>query len=104
MDEPGAASVTLAVPAQASYFDGHFPGDPMVPGAKLLELVVARLVAAGAIDPGPIEVAAAKFVTPVRPGATLALTWAAEAGGVKFTCRIGAVLAAGGTLRRTRTP
>lgn len=100
---PDAASATIAVPAQARFFDGHFPGDPIVPGAKLLELIVAQLAAVGALEPGPLEIAAAKFVAPVRPGATLALTWESDGAGLKFACRADATLVASGSLRRARS-
>jgi 3-hydroxyacyl-[acyl-carrier-protein] dehydratase len=45
---------------------GHFPGDPIVPGA----LIVARVLrAAAALGAGPLEaVPVVKFHAPLRPG------------------------------------
>jgi 3-hydroxyacyl-[acyl-carrier-protein] dehydratase len=68
--------------------DGHFPGDPIVPGAVLLREIV-RAIATD--HPGAIcrEIAAAKFLHPVRPGETLAIDWdGTTSGEIRFTCSI----------------
>ena len=67
---------------------GHFPGNPIVPGAILLREIVAAIAGQ---HPGMIcrAVEAAKFHHPVRPGATLAIDW--ENGGngdIRFTCTL----------------
>jgi 3-hydroxyacyl-[acyl-carrier-protein] dehydratase len=46
---------------------GHFPGNPIIPGALLLAQVVQRIGdAAGPLEPCNIK--SAKFFHPVRPG------------------------------------
>lgn len=46
-------------------FPGHFPGEPLVPGAALLVAVDAAVAATGA----PLaEVVRVRFLEPVRPG------------------------------------
>ena len=51
-------------------FAGHFPGNPLVPGAYLLAIVIeqarARLREMGS-DRSPVGVRAVKFLAPVRP-------------------------------------
>lgn len=48
--------------------NGHFPGNPIIPGAWLLAAVVREIVLAeGWQDEGP-TVRSAKFFSPVRPG------------------------------------
>lgn len=64
---------------------GHFPGNPIVPGALLLADVFAKLAEA---HPGYAVVALeqVKFLRPLRPGEVLALTSGmGEGGRVHFT-------------------
>jgi 3-hydroxyacyl-[acyl-carrier-protein] dehydratase len=89
VDRDGAA-IELAVPLDLDYFDGHFPGAPVVPGVVLIKwalgLARARLGVAGAFA----GVEALKFQQVLRPGAqvTLELEYAA-AGKLQFSFRSG---------------
>lgn len=83
-------------------FPGHFPGQPLLPGALILSEVreamasVPALVARLGADP---TLAAAKFLAPVGPETTLSIELQPEAGatgGVRFEVRCGDVLAASG--------
>jgi 3-hydroxymyristoyl/3-hydroxydecanoyl-(acyl carrier protein) dehydratase len=72
--------------------EGHFPGNPIIPGAVLLREVVAAISATGEA-PGAAatgcEIRSAKFHRPVRPGDTLVISWTGEAGGeIRFSCAI----------------
>jgi acyl-coenzyme A synthetase/AMP-(fatty) acid ligase len=63
---------------------GHFPGDPIIPGAVLLDEVLAALlpgVASGSVD-------FAKFHHPVRPGETVALTHRTDERSLRFEARL----------------
>jgi 3-hydroxymyristoyl/3-hydroxydecanoyl-(acyl carrier protein) dehydratase len=78
---------------------GHFPGNPIVPGAVLLRIVSGEVFSA---RPGQrcVAVPAAKFLAPVRPGDVLEIDWFdAQADDIRFTCRAGGVAAITGTLR-----
>lgn len=79
---------------------GHFPSNPIIPGALLLDEVV-RVVAEAAGHDGEITIRVAKFFRPVRPGDPLLVRWQLLRGvEIAFECRIadGEVLAASGTL------
>lgn len=79
---------------------GHFPSNPIIPGALLLDEVV-RVVAEAAGHDGEIMIRVAKFFRPVRPGDPLLLRWQRFGGAqIGFECRMigGHVLAASGTL------
>jgi 3-hydroxymyristoyl/3-hydroxydecanoyl-(acyl carrier protein) dehydratase len=78
---------------------GHFPGNPIVPGAVLLQIIARAIFGA---RPGHrcVAVRAAKFLAPVRPGDVLEIDWSdAEADDIRVTCRVRGVAAMTGTLR-----
>jgi acyl-coenzyme A synthetase/AMP-(fatty) acid ligase len=94
--------VTREVPADHPVFAGHFPGQPLMPGALLLAEVleavqgVPALAARLGAEP---TLAAAKFLAPVRPGSTLVIDLLPETGvarGLRFEVRCGAVVAVSG--------
>ena len=91
----------IRIAFNAPYFSGHFPGDPLVPGAKLIELILEALSEAGAITKYPVAMPAAKFLHPVRPGDELTLTWSASNEDIRFECHTGDVPVVSGKVRRT---
>jgi len=77
---------------------GHFPGNPIIPGALLLDEILLAL--GGAAD-GPVVVKSAKFFRPLRPGEGVIVQFQSLAGGLKkFECRLsgGEALVASGTI------
>jgi 3-hydroxymyristoyl/3-hydroxydecanoyl-(acyl carrier protein) dehydratase len=81
-------TVTLAIPPQHPAFAGHFPGAPIVPGALLLDETVRALGGATATASLHCEIAAAKFLSVVRPGEVLSLEHEHRAdGSVHFIIR-----------------
>lgn len=69
----------IAMPADHPAFAGHFPGQPLLPGAVLLAEALEVLLqeAAAVLGPQP-RVTAVKFLAPVRPGAALEVRWTGE--------------------------
>jgi 3-hydroxyacyl-[acyl-carrier-protein] dehydratase len=68
--------------------DGHFPGNPIIPGAVLLRQVVSVM----SVDRSAIccEIRSARFLHPVRPGDRLSIVWEERADGeCAFTCSAG---------------
>jgi 3-hydroxyacyl-[acyl-carrier-protein] dehydratase len=66
---------------------GHFPGNPIIPGALLLDHVL-RAIGRQASLPMPVEIQAAKFRRPVRPGDRVEIRWRRQASGIiTFECR-----------------
>jgi acyl-CoA synthetase (AMP-forming)/AMP-acid ligase II len=83
----------IAFPADHPTAAGHFPGDPVIPGAVLLDRVMTVL----GIDP-PCTLRDAKFLRPVRPGDRLTVTCRHVEGGMKFEGSLDGTIAVTGTL------
>lgn len=94
-----SVTVRRDIAADHPAFAGHFPGRPLLPGALLLAEVLEALLAvpalAARLGPRP-TLNAAKFLAPVAPGSSLAITVTGEARGLRFEVRCGEVLAASG--------
>lgn len=76
--------VVIAFPSDDQTGPGHFPGNPIIPGALLLDEVVSSILPAG--WRGAVE--AAKFHHPVRPGDSVTVTSRTEDGKTRFECHI----------------
>ncbi len=63
---------------------GHFPGNPIVPGALLLDVVLLAIAGDAAVP--SCTVRTVKFLRPVRPGDRLRIEWEKKSDGVHFRC------------------
>jgi 3-hydroxyacyl-[acyl-carrier-protein] dehydratase len=80
----------LRLPADHPSAEGHFPDNPVVPAAVLLDEILAIIERAYGGSQLPWAVKSAKFLHPVRPGHQLAIEFTgAPAGGIRFRCRLG---------------
>jgi acyl-coenzyme A synthetase/AMP-(fatty) acid ligase len=70
-------------PADHPVATGHFPGNPIIPGALLLDRM---LDAMGRRRPEEQEIRVAKFLRPVRPGDAVIFRWRNAARDVAFEC------------------
>lgn len=90
---------TLQVAPDHPAFAGHFPGQPLLPGAALiaevLEVVLADPHLAACIGTTP-RIGAAKFLAPVRPGARLTVRLIEAPRQLRFEVLEGVRLAASG--------
>jgi 3-hydroxyacyl-[acyl-carrier-protein] dehydratase len=84
---------TITAPLDHPCYAGHFPGNPVVPGVLLLELV-AEALGRGA----PRAISSAKFHRVLKPGESFELTWKSAGEKSTFRCTRGQELLADGTL------
>jgi 3-hydroxymyristoyl/3-hydroxydecanoyl-(acyl carrier protein) dehydratase len=92
--------IILQLPAEHPSFAGHFPGNPIIPGAVLLDEILAAIERTQGRPAEAWSVKWVKFLQPVRPGDDVALEITAAPGGdTRFRCWIGAVEAITGLVR-----
>ena len=91
--------IIIAFPHDDPTGPGHFPGNPIIPGALLLDELVSAIVSAGWRG----EIDTAKFHHPVRPGETITVTSRTDDGKTRFECRLtgSGQLVLSGALRST---
>jgi 3-hydroxyacyl-[acyl-carrier-protein] dehydratase len=68
--------------------EGHFPGNPIIPGAVLLREIVAAILDPANAPCPPFEILWAKFHCPIRPGNTVEIRWSEAGDEVRFACSI----------------
>jgi acyl-CoA synthetase (AMP-forming)/AMP-acid ligase II len=84
---------------------GHFPGNPVVPGALILDAVLRDAEQRLGLPPSAWDVRSAKFLSALRPGEALRIDFTASGDGdLKFACRAGERPVASGVLQRTAPP
>lgn len=82
-------------PADSAFLDGHFPGNPIVPGAVILGYLAARLAA---VDLAVARVSRIKFVRPLRPDVPVEITVVSGGRGVRAEFRAGETVVASASL------
>ena len=77
---------------------GHFPGNPLVPGAVILARV-AKAIGVRFPGRGPGAIASARFMAPLAPGQPATIAARREGNRVAFEVKHGEALLASGTWR-----
>ena len=78
---------------------GHFPGNPIIPGAVLLSETVRAIEASLKISLTPGQLGSAKFLHPTRPGDRVRIEFSDTArGAIRFACSVGQVTVLTGVL------
>lgn len=99
MREAIVSRLTLQIAADHPAGAGHFPGNPIVPGALLLAEVVRHIEQAEQARFVSYNVKSAKFLHPVHPGDTVDIEYAVQAQGViEFQCAVAGIRALSGEL------
>ncbi len=67
--------------------EGHFPGNPIIPGAVLLSETLNAIEADLGMTLSPCQIRKAKFFHPVRPGDRMQIEFSRLApDAIRFTC------------------
>lgn len=91
----------LVIPADHPAYAGHFPGHPILPGVVLLDAALHALAVALGWPAEPVraQLKAAKFHSPVEPGAALTLHYSeAPTASFRFEIRSGERSVASGSV------
>ena len=92
---------SFSLPAGHPVFAGHFPGNPIVPGAYLLALVERKANDWLRAQGGSVRVSgvsAVKFMRPLRPDEICEVAFAAPAAdALRFRLQVSGAPCAGGT-------
>jgi 3-hydroxymyristoyl/3-hydroxydecanoyl-(acyl carrier protein) dehydratase len=68
---------------------GHFPGNPIIPGAVLLSETLMAIAHGLNASLVPVKITSAKFLHPARPGDRVVIEFSRDAGGeVRFACSV----------------
>ncbi len=83
------ATAERRFPAGHPAAQGHFPGNPIIPGAVLLGEALSAIEAGLGTSLAPCRIRSAKFAHPVRPGDRVTIEYAGLADtGVRFSCSV----------------
>jgi len=77
-------------PADHPAAQGHFPGNPVIPGAVLLAETLRAIEAGFGLSLASCRIPSAKFPAPARPGDRVAIEFSRSAdGAIRFACVVG---------------
>lgn len=84
---------------------GHFPGDPIIPGAVLLYETLQAITARLEAIPTAVHFRSAKFLRPTRPGDRVAIEFSSTARGeIRFECTVDGKVVLTGQVRWEDAP
>jgi 3-hydroxymyristoyl/3-hydroxydecanoyl-(acyl carrier protein) dehydratase len=83
---------------------GHFPGNPIIPGAVLLSEVLLAIEADQGRTLHACHLKSAKFAHPVRPGDRVSIEYSGNGSAVRFKCSAGGKAVLTGTYALPQEP
>ncbi len=84
------ATLERTFPSDHAAARGHFPGNPIIPGALLLSEVLRAIETNLGKNLFPYQIRSAKFTRPVRPGERVSIDFSRrDEKRISFSCRVG---------------
>jgi 3-hydroxyacyl-[acyl-carrier-protein] dehydratase len=80
-DKPNEIEALAYVPTDSSWFVGHFPGEPILPGIALIHMAEQAIIRHTEKRSEQVKLSVlrrVRFTQPVRPGETLSLNISGE--------------------------
>jgi 3-hydroxymyristoyl/3-hydroxydecanoyl-(acyl carrier protein) dehydratase len=91
------ATLEVGFAADHAAARGHFPGNPIIPGALLLSETLRAIEADLGKSSALWQIKSAKFVHPVRPGENVSIDFSRrDEKRISFSCKVGATLVLAG--------
>ena len=95
------ATVECDFPLDHAAAQGHFPGNPIIPGALLLSEALRAIETSLGRDFRPYQIRSAKFVHPVRPGERVSIDFSRrDEKRISFSCKVGTTTVLAGEVVR----
>jgi hypothetical protein len=88
----------LYIPANLNWFDGHFPGQPVLPGVVQIDWAIYYAKQLGFETNSFLDIPRVKFSAIIEPEAVLRLTLEKNSHGLRFLYRSAAVVHSQGTI------
>jgi 3-hydroxymyristoyl/3-hydroxydecanoyl-(acyl carrier protein) dehydratase len=82
------ATIRQRLPGHHPAAQGHFPGNPIIPGAVLLSETVRLIEADLGLSLAPYRIRRAKFPHPARPGDEVLIEFSDGLGSIRFECAV----------------
>jgi len=79
-----SVALEFSIPDTSPYFDGHFPGFPVLPAVAQVDLVVRLASEHFGVNIGLSKINRVKFINIIRPGNPLLLFIEADKGNIVF--------------------
>ena len=90
-------TVERTFPSDHAAAQGHFPGNPIIPGALLLSETLRTIETSLGKTLCPYQIRSAKFIRPVRPGERVSIDFSGrDEKRISFSCKVGATLVLAG--------
>lgn len=84
------AAAARSFPPDHPAAQGHFPGNPLIPGAVLLAGALREIEAGLGVDLSSCRIRSAKFTAPVRPGDRVVIEYShRDDRAIRFDCKAG---------------
>jgi len=94
------SKIEITFPLDHPTGPGHFPGNPIIPGAVLLAEVLRLMADSLGVALSPCHIKSAKFSHPTRPGDCVAIEFSRDArNDIKFQCTVGDNVVLTGTVK-----
>jgi len=93
------ATVERDFPPDHAAAQGHFPGNPVIPGALLLSEALRAIETSLGKNLCPYQIRSAKFFHPVRPGERVSIDFSGcDEKRISFSCKVGATTVLAGEI------